>query len=127
VDLLRAGRALLVRDAAMGTHLWFVLTDPDPDRGWMVLVMLVTVKPRTDRTLHLDMGDHPFIRHASAVDFGTATYAPASKLQAALSSGRTTLEADMSADLLARVRAGLLTSARTPNEIADDCRAKFQP
>jgi hypothetical protein len=127
VRLLRAGRALVVRDADMGTHLWFVLTDPDPERDWMVLVMLVTVKPHTDRTLHLDVGDHRFIRHTSAVDFGTARYAPARKLEQALSSGRATLEADMSPGLLARVRAGLLTSARTPNEIADDCRAKFQP
>jgi hypothetical protein len=54
---LYAGRALVLRDARMGTHLWFVLTDPDPDRNSMVLVMLVTVKPHTDRTLHLDVGD----------------------------------------------------------------------
>ncbi|HEX8275682.1 MAG TPA: hypothetical protein VF615_23815 [Longimicrobiaceae bacterium] len=39
--MLKAGSALLLRDARMGTHLWFVLTDPDPDRDWMVLVMLV--------------------------------------------------------------------------------------
>ena len=73
--LLRAGRALLVRDAAMGTHLWFAVTDPDPHA--MVLVMLVS--------------------------------------------------SDMSPALLGRVRAGLLASARTPNEIADYCRAKFSP
>jgi hypothetical protein len=70
VRLLHAGRALLVRDAAMGTHLWFVVTDPDPHA--MVLVMLVSVKPHTDRTLVLEEGDHPFVRHPSSVDFGTA-------------------------------------------------------
>jgi hypothetical protein len=109
----------------MGTHLWFVLTDRNPDRNSMVLVMLVTVKMHTDRTLHLHVGDHPFVRHESAVDFGTATYVPAEKLQEALASGRATLAADMSADLLARVRAGLLASARTPNDVADHCRALF--
>lgn len=123
--VLRAGRALLVRDARMGTHLWFVLTDPDPVRDWVVLVMLVTVKEHTDRTVHLDVGDHPFIRHASAVDFGTAKYAPAAKLEDALSSGRATLSEDMSAALLARVRAGLLVSGRTPNDVAGYCRALF--
>jgi hypothetical protein len=87
----------------MGTHLWFVLTDPDPDRNSMVLVMLVTVKLHTDRTLHLHVGDHPFVRHESAVDFGTATYVPAVRLQEGLASGRAALAADMSADLLARV------------------------
>jgi hypothetical protein len=121
--MLHAGRALLLRDAAMGTHLWFVLTDPDPQA--MVVVMLVSVKPHTDRTLHLDQGDHPFIRHPSAVDFGTARYVPAGKLEAALASGRAELHSDMSATLLGRVRAGLLASSRTPNEIADYCRARF--
>jgi hypothetical protein len=125
--MLRAGRALLVRDARMGTHLWFVLTDPDPDRDWVVLVMLVTVKEHTDRTVHLEVGDHPFIRHSSAVDFGTAKYAPAAKLEDALSSGRATLAEDMSAALLARVRAGLLVSGRTSNDVADYCRALFNP
>jgi hypothetical protein len=124
---LYAGRALILRDARIGTHLWFVLTDPDPDRNSMVLVMLVTVKPHTDRTLHLVVGDHPFVRHESAVDFGTATYVPSVKLQDALVSGRATLAADMSADLLARVRAGLLASARTPNDIVDHCQALFTP
>ena len=89
--------------------------------------MLLTVKPHTDRTLQLDVGDHDFIRHPSAVAFGTARYAPADKLEAALSSGRATLHADMSPTLLARVGAGLLTSAHTPNEVADYCRAKFPP
>jgi len=122
--MLRAGRALLLRDARMGTHLWFVLTDPDPDR--MVLVMLVTERAHTDRTLRLVVGDHPFIRHPSAVDFGTATYFPAARLEEALSSGRATLAADMSPELLAQVQTGLLTSARTPNAIAAYCRLKFQ-
>jgi hypothetical protein len=123
--LLRAGRALVLRDARMGTHLWFVLTDPDPEHNRKVLVMLVTVRAHTERTLHLEAGDHPFIRHTSAVDFGTATYAPAARLEEALTSGRATLAADMSPLLLERVRAGLLASPRTPNVIAAACRAQF--
>jgi hypothetical protein len=125
VRLLRAGRAVILRDAGMGTHLWFVLTEPDPEREWMVLVMLVSQKPHSDRTVLLAAGDHPFIKHASAVDFGTATYFPSSRLEAALSSGRATLAADMSADLLDRVRRGLLESGRTPNAVADHCRSLF--
>jgi hypothetical protein len=65
------------------------------------------------------------VRHESAVDFGTAKYVPAVRLQDGLASGRAALAADMSADLLARVRAGLLASARTPNDVADYCRPLF--
>jgi hypothetical protein len=109
----------------MGTHLWFVLTDPDPVTQKVVMVMLVTERGHTERTVRLDVGDHPFIRHASAVDFGAARYAPSVRLDAALASTAAELDSDMSATLLARVRQGLLDSSHTPNEIAHECRALF--
>jgi hypothetical protein len=120
-----AGRALRIRDAKMGAHLWFVLTDPDPETRKVVLVMLVTERAHTDRTVRLEVGDHPFVRHPSNVDYGTARYAPAGRLADALASGRATEDTDMSAPLLARVRAGLLASGHTPNDVADYCRRTF--
>ena len=75
-----AGRSLLVRDIRMGTHLWFVVTDPDPTTSLVVMVALVTERAHTEKTVRLNVGDHPFIQPASNVDFGSATYAPASKL-----------------------------------------------
>ena len=102
----------------MGTHAWFVLTDPASDTDRVVLVALVTERAHTDRTTCLDVGDHPFVRHASNVDYGTATFAPASKLTRKLEDGVASLDADMSAALLQRVRDGLLLSSRTPNDVA---------
>lgn len=110
----------------MGTHLWFVLTDPDPQTKQVVIVMLVSERVHTERTVCLEVGDHPFIRHASAVDFGTARYAPTAKLEAAVARSRASLGADMSVSLLARVRKGLLDSSHTPNEIVHRCRPLFE-
>ena len=109
----------------MGTHLWFVLTDPAPETRLVVTVALVAERGHTERTVRLQRGDHPFITHASNVDFGSAKYAPAAKLEAALASTRATLGADMSAELLARVRVGIVASSHTPNEIVAYCRAQF--
>src|SRR5215208_2860748 len=109
----------------MGTHLWFVLTDPDPETGKVVMVVLVSERPHTERTVRLDVGDHHLIRHASAVDFGTARYAPAAKLEAALGRNLAAPDADMSASLLEMVRAGLLRSSHTPHDIVDYCRRLF--
>jgi hypothetical protein len=81
--MIRAGRSLRIRDARTKTHLWFVLTDPDPATK-VVLTMLVSEKAHTERTVQLVPGDHPFVRHESCVDFGTATYAPVSKLESAI-------------------------------------------
>jgi hypothetical protein len=125
VRFIRAGRALIIRDRRMGTHLWFVLTDPDAVTGRVVIVALVTERAHTEKTVRLDVGDHPFITHASNVDFGSSTYAPASKLDAALAERRATLGADMSSDLLDRVRRGLIGSSRAPNEIVSYCKAVF--
>lgn len=125
MDLVGAGRALRIRDTKLGAHLWFILTDPDPETRKVVLVMLVTERAHTDRTVRLDVGDHPFVRHASNVDYGTARYAPVGKLDAALAGGRATLDADLSAPLLARIRRGLLDSGRTPNDVAEYCRRVF--
>lgn len=125
MNVVGAGRALRIRDAKMGTHLWFVLTDSDPDTRKVVLVMLVTARAHTDRMVQLDVGDHPFVRHASNVDYGTARYAPAGRLEGLLAEGRAALDADLSAPVLARVRRGLLDSGHTPNDVAAYCRRWF--
>jgi hypothetical protein len=126
VSIVRAGRSLRIRDARTNTHLWFVLTDPDPMTGKVVLVMLVSERSHTERTVRLGVGDHPFIRHASNVDYGTATYAPVAKLEAALGRGVASLDADMSDDLLQRVRDGLLASSHAPHDVVEYCRGLFE-
>jgi hypothetical protein len=126
VNAIRAGRSLRIRDARTKTHLWFVLTDPDPTTSKVVLVMLVTERAHTERTVRLDAGDHPFVRHPSNVDFGTATYAPVSKLSDALARNAAALDADMSHELLQRVRRGLLASSHAPHDVVEHCRALFE-
>jgi hypothetical protein len=74
VNLIGAGRVLLVRDRRMGTHLWFVLSDPEPSTQLVVIVALVTERAHTEKTVRLNVGVHPFIKHRSSVDFGAANH-----------------------------------------------------
>jgi hypothetical protein len=125
LNLIAAGRVVLLTvPQVAGSHLWFILTDPDPafsDR--VVAVMLVTPKPHTDKTITLLPGDHPFITHESNVDYGGATFVSSVRLSTAIRNGKGVIQADAPAKLLRTLRAGLLTSPRVVNEVAEYCRA----
>jgi len=123
VNFVTAGRALLL-DLGQGPHLWFVLTDPDVHER-VVLAMLVTARPHTDKTVALVAGDHSFVQHESNVNYSTATFASSARLNALLAKGRGKLLEDVSTAVLLAVRCGLLSSSRTANEVVDYCRALF--
>ncbi len=127
MDVIEAGRTLylLAGPPRPPQHLWVVLTDPDPKTNQVVIVMIVTSREHTDKTVTLTAGSHPFIVHESNVDYRTATLALPKKLNAAIANGRCRLEADLSPDALAIVRAGLRVSGRTPNYIVDHCTGRF--
>jgi hypothetical protein len=124
MSTIGTGTALLMRDPRMGQHLFFVLTDPDTERK-VVTVILVTAKRHTDKTVELNPGDHPFIRHRSNVDYGTARVVPVSRLQSAVDRGGATLQPKMSDMLISKVRAGLLDSSYTIHAVVDYCRPLF--
>lgn len=108
-----------------GPHLWFVLSDPDPETSQVVVVRLVTSRSYTDKTVALAVGDHPFVQHASNVDCGSARLLKADVLEAFLKNGTAALQADMSVDLLTAVRAGVLASSHTVHFVARYCRARW--
>jgi hypothetical protein len=123
--MIAAGRTVLLSRNGMGEHLWMILTDPDALTQKVVMVALVTERDHTDHTVRLDVGHHPFIRHPTNVDYGTATFAPSAALEAGITAGGAEIHADLSNGLLRRVRTGLLVSSRTPNVIKDHCRPSF--
>lgn len=123
---LKAGRAfLLCASGEPKSHLRFVLTDCDPATGRCVIVMVVSAKSYTDKTVVLRAGDHPFIEHESHVSYGDARYFTEQQLKKAQRLGQLVMQPDMSLQLLTRVRLGLLTSSRTIHEIKDFCRRLF--
>ena len=125
MNRIGAGSAFLLRDRKVGTHLYLVLTDPDDTSRLVVAAALVSERQHTDKTCRLDAGDHPFIRYASNIDYGSPTFVPISRVSAWLNDGRATPQPELSVAVLQRVQAGLLASSRTIHVIAEHCRAHF--
>lgn len=127
MKLLGAGRAILWRHTPGSPfHLWFVLTDPSGSPETVIAVCLKSKKRFTDDTVILGPGDHPFIRRESSVAYSTAGRFRVKELTAALAAGTCHLKEDMSAELLERVRAGLLKSQYTVNAIRQECQRLFE-
>jgi hypothetical protein len=61
-------------------HLIPVLTDPAGPFDIVVVTAVVSEKSFTDKTVTLNVGDHPFIRWPSNVDYGWSRFLPAKKL-----------------------------------------------
>ena len=126
MELVRAGRALLLRESPDAKpHLWFVITDPEGTPPRVIAVMLRTAQHFTDPTVVLAPGDHPFIHHESSVHYSTARWFSVNAISKAFLAGHCSLQADMSAPLLTRVRDGLLRSQFTVNALREDCRRCF--
>ena len=82
MSFIRAGRSFTVPGPGPNqAHLWIVLTDPDPSDDKVVAVMVVSEKPHTDKTITLNVGDHPFFQRASNIDYGSAKHFPRVKLE----------------------------------------------
>lgn len=123
--VVTAGDCLLWNAGAEGMHLWIVITNPDQTDGKVVMVMVVSERPHTDKTLVLGAGSHPFIRRNSNLDFGGAKPFPASKIAKAIAEGNAHPQTPVSATILADVQNAVLTSSRTPHFISDYCRPTF--
>lgn len=84
---MRAGDTFLMHLPGSGNdpyyHMFIVVTDPEPDSGRIVAVMVRTAKDYTDKTVILQKGDHPFIKHPSAVQYSSADIFSVSKIEKA--------------------------------------------
>lgn len=126
MEFIRAGASFLISGGRVGKrHLWFVLTDPEPPAGKVVIAMVVTSRSHTDKTVTLNPGDHPFVVRESDVAYGEACFRTAGQLTSAIEAGRCELQPDVSKALLEKVREGLLQSPFTIHAIADYCRERF--
>ena len=86
--------------------------------------MVVSEKPHTDKTVTLNVGDHPFFQHASNIDYGSAKHFPRVKLENLITT-KGKLRQDVSPTLLAEARAGIFSSSRCPNYIKEYFATRF--
>ncbi len=124
MQIVGAGRCFVLFGVPK-PHFWIVLTDPVGDPPAVIAVMLVSEKAHTEKTLVLDVGDHPWIDHRTAVDFGSAQRWLVDSMIRASAKSHCGMEADASPKLLEQVRQGLLESSHTVDWLRDLCRERF--
>lgn len=98
-------------------HLNVVVTDPTAN-GEVVIVPVTTLRPRTrDRLFILNEGDHPFIKHPSAIACSFAQISLLGRLLA-LAASKTILPREpLPKDLAQRIAEALLESDFTENGV----------
>jgi len=120
--MLKCGDTFLTGDGdEENFHLWVIVTPPA--EGEVVTVCMVTATRKTERLLHLRPGDHPFIKHESAISYGFSKIRMVADIETLLANGSATSKEPMPADVLRRIQAGVVDSGFTPNGVRAFYRA----
>src|ERR1039457_2365672 len=94
-------------------HLWIVVTQPDPQTHLCAIASITTLRNSKDQTIILRPGDHPFIRHDSAIFYGDAMIVDARRLDAEIAAGLALRRETCSQATLKLVQDGALASPFT--------------
>jgi len=108
---------MLPKPGHTAEHLWVLATQPHPGTGEAILVNITTLRPHSDTTTILNPGDHPFVQKPSVVFYADARLVDTGLVDDGLRRGQFRPHARFSAEVLARVQAGLAASPFTPKKI----------
>ena len=95
---------------AADRHLWIIISDPAVDPRQVLFVNLTTYDPRKDQAVVLGVGDHPFIRHRTCVNYVGARVATDLQLEQLKIARRLATHTPVTAELLQRLRDGAAQS-----------------
>lgn len=98
-------------------HLWVLITQPNPQTHEAIMVNVTSLRPHSDTTTILNPGDHPFIRKPSVIFYADARMVDTRLLDAAVQRGAYHTHSAFQPAVIARIHAGLTTSAFTPKKI----------
>jgi len=101
-------------------HLWVVITPPTVDEA--VIVNITTKRERSDLTVVLNVGDHPFIKHPSVVYYSDARITPVVALENAIKSNYFRTHQGFAVSVLSKIQKGIFVSEFTPRKIKMFCR-----
>lgn len=116
---LAAGDTFLLTGGPIPPHLWVVLWGPAGPANACLAVFLTTLRRHSDRSCILVAGDHPFIRHDTAVSYGNAQPFTEEKMDRLLATGTAKRRQPVSDEVLERIRTGFFASAHTPNAMIE--------
>jgi hypothetical protein len=103
---VQGGDAFLLSDAYKGVnnHFFVVLSDPTTDPQRVLIVNLTTLKHYKDQACIVNVGDHPWVSHASCVAYDEARFISVAQFDALKLSGKIVSQPPVSDALLTRIR-----------------------
>jgi len=106
-------------------HLWVVLTSPQGDTAKSVMVNLTSKSSHSDRTVVLHKGDHPFIEHATVVNYRAARFVNVDEVKKQIRNNMLTADYPFEPDVLKRIQDGILRSPWTRLRIKEYCAERL--
>ena len=64
-------------------HLWFVISDPDSNHGFAMIVNMTTYRAGSEECCVLQVGDHPAVKHKSVINYLKARNVPVANIDKA--------------------------------------------
>jgi hypothetical protein len=101
----RAGATALMKYATSGTpHLYVILTNPFDDPPNTIWINVTTPNKKSDRSIILTRGDHPFLTHDSVLSYRFCDIVPLSKFAVLESEKKLIPSTDISPELLKKIQ-----------------------
>lgn len=103
---MRAGDTFLVDEpgTSYDSHLWIIVNDPSKSPELIVMVNMTTHRDDKDQACVLDVGDHPYIKRRTCINFSQAKMVLMENLDALIQSGKLVSHQPCSELLLKRIR-----------------------
>jgi len=108
---VKAGDTFLVAspETTYDSHLWIVINDPNVN-GDCVIVNFTSWRQDKDQACVLELGDHPYIRRKTCVNYKDAKHMDQTKLDTLVASKGLKRHDPVSQPLLQRIREGVYES-----------------
>jgi hypothetical protein len=91
-------------------HVWVVISDPSQNPELIVVVRFLSETEGTENDCILDVGDHPFIKHRTCINYTGAAHVSIQTLQGLANANTLKWMTPVSPEVLARIRGAAETS-----------------
>jgi hypothetical protein len=123
---LNLGDTFLNLNPYIATHLWAIVSTPTPE-DQVVMFNFTSRKPGCDETCVIRRGEHPFVKHDTAVAYRRGRLLSRTDWNKLQELGFYEAQPPLSNALLKRIQQGALDSEFTPIGLQEIVRACMQP
>lgn len=120
---MKAGETFHARaPSSTKMHLYIAVTDSDAD-GYLVIANVTSQEQWKDQSCVLGIGDHPYIRKGSVINYAEALVANENLINEGIRKRYMQADVPVSPQALAKVQAGALASPHTEAKVKNAVKA----